>query len=555
MDKRGSPTFLKGLIIWIVSGMWMLALAILVLWASPVQAQTNPPASDSACILCHVGNEETLVLPSGEILDLNVDLAPLQDSVHGKHETAATCTDCHSNQERYRYPHKANPAQNLNGFRAAITQNCEQCHTQLEKHNPGHLQAAPDAAVPNCIDCHGGHEVGAVATFNTDPVATCQSCHQSYDDPQMEEVHAEIVANLAPEQTCLACHGDQPQTADAQCKTCHNLLNSQLTLASGETVELHVNPDIVEGTVHGDRQIEGVAYTALQCTSCHQDEARNEFPHPKVDAESRRALTIEMEPLCQSCHAEIYELQRDSVHAQATERGVLEAATCVDCHGNHVIHDANEPRQRISQTCSQCHSTINEQYEMSVHGAALLGENNPDVPVCTDCHGVHNIHDPTTAEFRTNSPTLCASCHADEEIMGKYDISTKVFDTYVADFHGTTVQLFEKQEPGQETNKAVCYDCHGIHNILPVNDEHSQVIKENLLTTCRQCHPDATSNFPDAWTSHFEPSVENNPLVYWINLFYQILIPTVVGGFLLFIGTDAYRRVGDRWRKRKVGAE
>jgi hypothetical protein len=132
--------------------------------------------------------------------------------------------------------------------------------------------------------------------------------------------------------------------------------------------------------------------------------------------------------------------------------------------------------------------------------------------------------------------------------MTKYDISTDVFETYVADFHGTTVTLFEQQSPDQETNKAVCYDCHGVHNILPATDEHSQVIKDNLLTTCRQCHPDANANFPDSWTSHFRPSPEHNPLVYWVNVFYQLLIPTVLGGFLLFIGTDLYRRFWERRR-------
>jgi hypothetical protein len=136
--------------------------------------------------------------------------------------------------------------------------------------------------------------------------------------------------------------------------------------------------------------------------------------------------------------------------------------------------------------------------------------------------------------------------------MAKYGISTEVFDTYVADFHGTTVQLFEKQTPWQETNKAVCYDCHGVHNILPADDENSQVIKENLLATCQQCHPDANVNFPASWTSHFRPSWEHNRWVYVVNLFYQFLIPTVVGGFLLFIGSDVYLRIWRRAERRNA---
>ncbi|MEZ4580778.1 MAG: hypothetical protein R3A10_03830 [Caldilineaceae bacterium] len=136
-------------------------------------------------------------------------------------------------------------------------------------------------------------------------------------------------------------------------------------------------------------------------------------------------------------------------------------------------------------------------------------------------------------------------------MMSKYGISTDVFDTYVADFHGTTVELFEKQSPDHETNKAVCYDCHGVHNILPATDENSQVIRENLLTTCRQCHPDADANFPDAWTSHFKPSLEHNPIVFLVDWFYRLLIPAVLGGFALFIGTDVYRTARTRRSKKE----
>ena len=179
----------------------------------------------------------------------------------------------------------------------------------------------------------------------------------------------------------------------------------------------------------------------------------------------------------------------------------------------------------------------------------LLGEDNEDVPTCIECHGVHNINDPTTTQARNRSPELCAGCHADAELMDKYEISTDVFETYVADFHGTTVTLFEDLSPDVETNKAVCYDCHGVHNILAPDDPHAG-IKGNLLVTCQQCHPDATANFPDAWTSHFPPSLDNNPLVYLVNLFYQIVIPFTLSFFVLMVGTDIYRRVRERFGRK-----
>ena len=62
--------------------------------------------------------------------------------------------------------------------------------------------------------------------------------------------------------------------------------------------------------------------------------------------------------------------------------------------------------------------------------------------------------------------------------MKKYGISTDVFNTYVADFHRSTVTLLEKQHPDQPTNKAVCTDCH---YIMAVTAADATVVKENLL--------------------------------------------------------------------------
>jgi predicted CXXCH cytochrome family protein len=238
----------------------------------------------------------------------------------------------------------------------------------------------------------------------------------------------------------------------------------------------------------------------------------------------------------------------DSVHGRELAAGNTEAAVCTDCHGAHDTPRPDVPRQRISHTCEQCHSGIYDEYVESVHGEALMDAGNPDVPTCISCHGVHDIGDPTTNLFRVRSPELCATCHADDELMTKYDISTEVFETYVADFHGTTVTLFEHQDPNAETNKAVCYDCHGVHNIK-ATDDPDVGIKATLLTTCQECHPDATTNFPDSWTSHFEPSLEHNPLVYLVNLFYQIVIPVTIGFFALVVGSDVYRRVRLNLRK------
>ncbi len=527
-------------------GLLAASLALLVSLAIPSPAMAGGPPPDYACRGCHVDKTDEWPLSSGETILLGVDIKALAQSVHGAQaEEAIYCTDCHRSRDRYLYPHQANPAQNRQEFAADVAQNCSRCHDSLEKHNPGHLAAKDSANLPTCTNCHtGGHAMEPATTLAAEPVATCQNCHQTYDDPKVEVVHQDIAANLTAGQTCQNCHNNEPlYPADKQCKACHGLLESEMTLASGDAISLHVEADTVYSSVHGRHQIEDHQYTALLCTDCHRDQARYDFPHQPVTPSDARHFTLEMSGLCQECHQNIYERQQDSTHAAAMAEGKIEAATCVDCHGSHEIQIPDEPREQISLTCGQCHTTINEEYASSVHGAALLGEDNPDVPVCIDCHGVHNISDPTTAGFRTESPLLCAECHADEELMAKYDISPNVFETYVADFHGTTLQLFEP-DPDTPPRQAVCFDCHGVHSIHAIDDPEAGLgIKENLLVACRQCHKEATLNFPDAWLAHYEPSPEKAWGVYYTETFFVMLTSVVLIGLISHIGLDFLRLI------------
>ena len=330
--------------------------------------------------------------------------------------------------------------------------------------------------------------------------------------------------------------GDVPRPSNDYCLLCHSKPDRIWNLPSGEQLSLEVDPQILAESVHGDANPDG----PLACADCHID---HRFPHPTQTIQTVRDFQIERFASCRTCHEDEYTHAQDSIHGIALREGKIEAALCVDCHGGHNIQTPDEPRQRISFTCGECHGAIFDQYKDSVHGAALLDEGNPDVPTCVDCHGVHDIEDPTTISYRVRSPQVCAECHADEDLMNRYEISTNVFDSYLTDFHGTTVALFEQQDVDVATNKAVCYDCHGVHDIRSVDSEGSNVIRDNLLTTCQQCHPGATANFSDAWLGHYTPTIDSNPLLFVVNAFYTVLIPSVVGAFVLLIFTDIVRRL------------
>lgn len=342
----------------------------------------------------------------------------------------------------------------------------------------------------------------------------------------------------------------KPQEADnAACLACHSQPGFSRPLPSGENLPLTIDAGHFDDSVH----------KSLACTFCHP--TISTFPHPDLKAENLREVSMQFYTICQNCHLEQYDKTLDSVHQKMLAAGNTNAAVCTDCHNPHTQTRITDPdsghilpdaRLHIPATCARCHSAIYEQYQSSIHGAALTEENNLDVPTCIDCHGVHNISSPTTTTFRTNSPLICARCHTDPTIMDKYGISTKVVNTYVADFHGTTITLFEKTHPDQETNKPVCFDCHGVHNIQKADDPvYGIAMKENLLATCQKCHPDATANFPDSWMSHYIPSPENYPIVYYVNLFYKFFIPAVLGPMVIFVLSDIARRLINR-RKGKA---
>ena len=339
-----------------------------------------------------------------------------------------------------------------------------------------------------------------------------------------------------------ASAGPLPQEGDenAACLTCHSNPDLKPTLPSGEEISLYVDANVFGASVHGQQ--------AQKCTACHSN--IQGYPHPPMFASDRRDLTLGLYTACRQCHTEQYQATLDSVHSRVLAGGDRNAPVCTDCHGAHNVTPPDQPRSKIPTTCSQCHSTIYNQYKDSVHGAALSETDNPDVPSCVDCHGVHSMVDPRTTEFRLKSPELCAGCHTDKAMMAKYGISTNVLNSYVADFHGTTVTLFEKQSPDQPTNKAVCFDCHGIHDIKMINDPEATVVKENLLTTCRQCHPDATASFPASWVGHYQASPQQHPLVFYVQLFYRILIPGLIGFFVIFILLDIARRIAGRMQRK-----
>jgi hypothetical protein len=373
-----------------------------------------------------------------------------------------------------------------------------------------------------------GSAVAAPAPGSIDPVAA----------PPADRLQQGPVSN----DVCLACHNNPALTKK---------------LFDGTSFSLYVKAEDHANSVHGQQ--------GLACVDCHtnfdQKHVEDAVRFPGFNAVDRREVSLKLYAACLKCHAEQYDKTIDSTHGRALQSGNVNAAVCTDCHTAHTVRRLTDPATKqllpdarvwIPETCAKCHSTIYAQYKDSVHGAALTQEGNLDVPTCIDCHGVHNIPDTTTAAFRLKSPALCAKCHADAKIMDKYHISTQVFNTYVADFHGTTVTLFQKESPDAPTNKPVCFNCHGVHDIVRPNDpQQGLLLQQNILKKCQVCHPTATENFSTAWMSHYIPSPTKYPVVYFVNVFYQLFIPGVLGGMAILVVLDISSVARRKPRKSK----
>jgi predicted CXXCH cytochrome family protein len=332
---------------------------------------------------------------------------------------------------------------------------------------------------------------------------------------------------------------EQEQQTEEYCLSCHSNRDLKMTLPSGEDLSLFIDQAQLKISVHSPNGIE--------CEACHTNITT--YPHPAITYQTKRELTRNLYTACQKCHPDNYTRTLDSMHEQAAAAGNLNAPVCTDCHGSHYIQPPDEPRTLIPATCGNCHTQEYATYQSSVHGNALVQESNPDVPVCTNCHGVHNIQNPLTQQFRIAEPDLCATCHANEQMMSKYGLSADVYSLYSLSWHGVDVSVYQARWPTIQHNSAICTDCHGIHNILKPDDPNSTVNPNNLLVTCQKCHPGVSQNWTGAWTGHYKVSLERTPFLFYVNSFYSIFTPLILWIFGIYVALQFIRFMVDRVRR------
>lgn len=324
---------------------------------------------------------------------------------------------------------------------------------------------------------------------------------------------------------CLTCHGEKsswdmskPETArlfilpasyegsvhaDLSCTDCHDSMEDlphPEKLPKVSCGGCHEDAFAVyQKSVHGTSTNPGAQGEAATCVSCHGTHAI----YPSKDERSK-VHHHNLAVTCIQCHEDQAVIEKHdlaskdkiqtyvvSVHGQSNVDDVTSrAATCNDCHGWHDIKKADSPESRVSResvakTCSQCHDDVLQEYYSSVHGN-LAKEGNPDVPVCTDCHGEHKIRsvqDRESTVSKFHIAETCGRCHEDQNIVKKYNIPISSPSTmYRQSVHGKALLS------GKNPEAAACQDCHGFHSILGGHDPKSTVNRMNISSTCGGCH-------------------------------------------------------------------
>ena len=135
---------------------------------------------------------------------------------------------------------------------------------------------------------------------------------------------------------------------------------------------------------------------------------------------------------------------QQSVHGKAVAAGSEKAAVCTDCHGEHDILRAGDPKSPINKfnvptTCAKCHANVKAEYMQSIHGTAVA-RGNWQAPVCTDCHGIHTIKAPKDA----NSSVAAANVQEHLRFVprGRAPVERvrragrSSYSSYLASYHG-----------------------------------------------------------------------------------------------------------------------
>ena len=495
-----------------------------------VQSKTSPQSPVAPlnvpflCGRCH--QEGTAVTRQRTIHQDNI-LENYSESIHGEGllrkglVVAPNCASCHTPHSIL--PH-TDPASSI--ARGNIAKTCTKCHALIEavhrKVIQGALWEREAHVLPACVDCHQPHKIRKVFYTQGMADADCMRCHDRADlrasDGRSLRVHRDALQGSRHSRVaCSQCHAGVNASRIRPCETVVAKVNC--TSCHAEAGQEYAT------SMHGKlrAQDDANAPSCEECHGTHEVKGRHDPTSPTFAAN--------VPDLCARCHREgekaavrytgsqhqIIERYTESIHGKGLlQSGLTVTATCTSCHTAHRVLPRSDASSSVNPrnlpaTCGRYHHGIQEEFQKSVHSASVSKAGKP-LPICSDCHTAHTIRRTDETGFKLAVMDTCGRCHE--------DVSKSYFDTY----HGKVAKL-------GYTKTAKCYDCHGVHDILPVSDPASSLSRQNVVTTCKKCHEGASRRFAGYLThaTHHDP--HKYPFLFWT--FWgmtSLLIVTFVAG-------------------------
>lgn len=384
------------------------------------------------------------------------------------------------------------------------------------------------------------------------------------------------------------------------CLDCH--LDAGLTtIRDGQEVSMRVDQSRFEDSIHGDFEcidchagIDELPHDEelepVDCSMCHDDAAAEYGQsvharaleegitvsancvdchgyHSIISSADENAPTHQTHLLetCGKCHSrpEVSALfgrrgfdpirdYEESVHGRKlADDPSAKVATCVACHGSHLIlsplySESKISKLRIPETCGQCHEEESREFQESIHYKAIT-RGHFESPSCNDCHGEHRIISPESDQALTHpsllSSELCATCHTNRTMMESFGLNSDRMETYMKSYHGLAVL---RGSP----DAANCTSCHEVHAIRSSVDSLSAVHDTKLQETCGQCHPGANEEFVKI-DVHPSDIASRNPIAYLVKNIYIWMIFFSIAGMILHNLVILLHFIVKKWRHKQ----
>jgi predicted CXXCH cytochrome family protein len=334
-------------------------------------------------------------------------------------EKIPVCIDCHQ-------PHEARKVYYDEGV---SDKDCLMCHGQPVKGATRELPAVDASelqhsrhAAQRCSQCHTGANASLKRPCETViPEVDCSICHEKEVAQYRHGIHGQLLAQNDPDAPkCLDCHsghGTQskndpasptfPKNVPDLCGQCHREgEKAAKRLHSTETTIIR-NYSM---SIHGKGLLESGLVVTAMCTSCHT--AHEALPARDPESSVNPA---NIAATCGRCHEGIQKQFSASIHSPLVSNTDKPLPVCSSCHTAHTISRTDEEgfKQRILQTCGQCHRDVADTYFDTYHGkVSKLGV--AAAAKCYNCHGSHDVlpvTDPRSHISRDNIVATCGKCH------------------------------------------------------------------------------------------------------------------------------------------------